>query len=69
MLYTICIDQSTMHNIYFIGQADKPHWFGWGQTKGELMIEHGIPRFGSDYNKARMLWLSTPIWVFTREFL
>jgi len=52
--YTICIDQSTMHNIYFIGQADKPHWFGWGQTKGELMIEsHGIPRFGSDYNKAR----------------
>jgi len=41
-------------NIYFIGQKDRPNWFGWGQTKGELMIAtHGIPRIGSDYNKAR----------------
>ena len=41
-------------NIYNIGQEDKPRWFGWGQTKGPLMIEtHGIPRIGSDYNKAR----------------
>ena len=41
-------------NIYNIGQEDKPRWFGWGQTKGPLMIKtHGIPRTGSDYNKAR----------------
>ena len=41
-------------NIYFIGQKDRPNWFGWGQTKGKLMIAtHGIPRIGSDYNKAR----------------
>lgn len=41
-------------NIYNIGQEDKPRWFGWGQTKGPLMIKtHGIPRIGSDYNKAR----------------
>ena len=41
-------------NIYNIIQEDKPRWFGWGMTKGPLMIEtHGIPRTGSDYNKAR----------------
>ena len=41
-------------NIYNIGQKDKPRWFGWGMTKGPLMIKtHGIPRKGSDYNKAR----------------
>ena len=41
-------------NIYFIGQEDRPKWFGWGETKGKLMIAtHGIPRVGSDYNKAR----------------
>ena len=41
-------------NIYNIGQEDKPRWFGWGQTKGPLMIKtRGIPRTGSDYNKAR----------------
>ena len=41
-------------NIYFIGQQDRPKWFGWGETKGKLMIAtHGIPRVGSDYNKAR----------------
>jgi hypothetical protein len=42
------------HNIYLTGQKDKPNWFGCGQTEGELMIAtHGIPRIGSDYNKAR----------------
>ena len=41
-------------NIYFIGQKDRPNWFGWGETQGKLMIAtHGIPRVGSDYNKAR----------------
>ena len=41
-------------NIYFIGQKDIPNWFGWGETQGKLMIDtHGIPRVGSDYNKAR----------------
>ena len=41
-------------SIYNIGQEDKPRWFGWGQTEGPLMIKtHGIPRIGSDYNKAR----------------
>ena len=41
-------------NIYFIGQKDKPNWFGWGQTEGVCKIAtHGIPRTGSDYNKAR----------------
>jgi superfamily II DNA or RNA helicase len=41
-------------NIYFIGQKDKPNWFGVGETKGPLMIEeYGIPRRGSDYNKSR----------------
>ena len=41
-------------NIYNIGQEDKPRWFGWGQTKGPLMIKtHRIPRTGGDYNKAR----------------
>ena len=41
-------------NIYFIGQHDKPQWFGVGETQGQLMIQtHGIPRAGADYNKAR----------------
>ena len=41
-------------NIYHIGQASDPCWFGIGETRGELMIKsHGIPRKGEDYNKAR----------------
>ena len=41
-------------NIYFIGQEDRPQWFGVGETIHQLMIEtHGIPRAGADYNKAR----------------
>ncbi len=52
--YDLPIEQPFIMNIYNIGQEDKPRWFGWGQTKGPLMIEtHGIPRTGSDYNKAR----------------
>ena len=65
--YTIFIQNKHIMNIYLIGQKNNARWFGVGETRGQLMIStHGIPRAGSDYNKARdaqVIYTEVGFWV------